>query len=307
MNSIKIFSPATLSNIGPGYDIFGMALQAIGDTIELSWREDKHIEIAPIAGFPDIPLEANKNIAGLVASLMLKEQGIDKGLNIHISKNVMPGSGLGSSGSSAAGTAFGLNELMGKPYSQLEVIDFAMQGEAFLAGKAHADNVAPAVMGGFTLVTGYQPLHILKLPPLKNLHIAVVHPQVEVKTVEARKLLPHDISLETHTRQGGQIAGLVAGMATGNLHWIKECMRDLIAEPARKKLIPAYEQAKELALVKGAIGCSISGSGPSIFAFADSEEVANSITEGWQQLYEQQQIDCKCYTSGMNDKGCEVL
>lgn len=307
MKAIKIFSPATISNIGPGYDIFGLALKHIGDTIELSWRSDSKIVIAPVEGFPDLPLAPEKNIAGIVALLMLKDQGLTKGLNISIQKNVMPGSGLGSSGSSAAGTAYALNELLDKPYNELEVVNFAMQGEAALAGKAHADNVAPAVMGGFTLVTGYNPLKVYSIPFPEDMYIAIVHPQVEVKTAEARKLLPSTISLDDHTTQGGNIAGMVAGMTSKNYDWIKQSMGDLIAEPNRAALIPAYSLAKNMALENGAIGCSISGSGPSIFAFTKEEATAKKITEAWQALYEQQAIISKTYTSRINGEGCKIL
>jgi homoserine kinase len=307
MKAIKVFSPATLSNIGPGYDIFGLALEHIGDTIELSWRSDAAIVIAPVNGFPDLPLDPKNNIAGIVAALMLVDQGLQKGLDISIEKNVMPGSGLGSSGSSAAGTAFALNALLGSPYSKLEVVNFAMQGEAALAGKAHADNVAPAVMGGFTLVKGYDPLNVYNIPFPEEMYIAIVHPQVEVKTSEARKLLPTTISLETHTQQGGNIAGMVAGMTVKNYEWIKESMGDFIAEPNRAPLIPAYAEAKSLALEHGAIGCSISGSGPSIFAFTKNKATATKITDVWQLLYEQQGIISKTYTSKINGEGCKIL
>jgi homoserine kinase len=307
MKAIKIFSPATISNIGPGYDIFGLALRHIGDTIELSWRADDQVVISPVEGFPDLPLDPKNNIAGIVALQMLKAQQLTKGLNISIQKNVMPGSGLGSSGSSAAGVAYGLNELLGKPYSQLEVVDFAMQGEAALAGKAHADNVAPAVMGGFTIVAGYEPLKVYKLPFPASLYVAIVHPQVEVKTFEARKLLPKTVSLQTHTKQGGNIAGMVAGMTTSNYQWIKESMDDIIAEPNRAPLIPAYAEAKALALERGAIGCSISGSGPSIFAFAANKETATLICHEWKALYDAQKILSKTYTSLINGDGCTTL
>lgn len=306
-NSIKIFSPATISNIGPGYDIFGLALHGIGDTIELNWVENNRIEIAPISGFPDIPLDPEKNIAGIVAQKMLHQVNESRGIRITISKNVMPGSGLGSSGSSAAGVAFGLNHLLNNKFSQLELIDFAMQGEAALAGKAHADNVAPALMGGFTIVKGYHPLEVFKIPFPEEMHIAVVHPQVEVKTSEARKLLPDQVTLEDHTKQGGNIAGMIAGMTTKNYEWIKASMHDLIAEPKRAQLIPAYEEAKATALKNNAIACSISGSGPSIFAFTKTESEANLICEVWEALYDKHQIPTKTYTSLINGEGCKVL
>jgi len=305
--SIKIFAPATIANIGPGYDIFGLALHNIGDTIEMSLRSDKQIIIDPIDGFTNIPVAADENIAGIVALEMLKALQIPKGLNINISKNVMPGSGLGSSGSSAAGAAFALNELLNRPFSKQELINFAMMGEKATSGKAHADNVAASILGGFTVVKGYDPLTIFNIGFPKDLHIAIVHPQVEVKTSDSKKILKRDMPLEVVTRQCGNVAGLVAGMTTANYDLISLSMNDYIAEPKRSYLIPAYDQVKKLALDNGAIGCSISGSGPSIFAFTKTEKEAAEIGRLWHEVYAEKDIISKTYTSLINPEGCKVV
>ncbi|GAA5025532.1 homoserine kinase [Marivirga lumbricoides] len=306
MDKIKIFAPATIANVGPGYDIFGLALEHIGDTIEMSWRDDDQIQIDPLDGFPEIPVAASKNIAGIVAQEMLKKQNIKKGLNIRISKNVMPGSGLGSSGSSAAGAAFALNELLGKPFSSTELIQFAMLGEKATSGKAHADNVAASLLGGFTIIKGYKPLQIFNIPFPENLYIAVVHPQIEVKTSDSKKVLKKELGLDAVIQQGGNIAGLVAGLMGNDFKLIGASMNDLIAEPIRSFLIPGYHQAKKMVLENGAIGCSISGSGPSIFAFTDGKAKAKEIAKLLSDFYNQLEIDNKVYCSAINKKGCEV-
>ncbi|PTB94887.1 homoserine kinase [Marivirga lumbricoides] len=307
MDKIKIFAPATIANVGPGYDIFGLALEHIGDTIEMSWRDDDQIQIDPLDGFPEIPVAASKNIAGIVVLEMLKKQNIKKGLNIRISKNVMPGSGLGSSGSSAAGAAFALNELLGKPFSSTELIQFAMLGEKATSGKAHADNVAASLLGGFTIIKGYKPLQIFNIPFPENLYIAVVHPQIEVKTSDSKKVLKKELGLDAVIQQGGNIAGLVAGLMGNDFKLIGASMNDLIAEPIRSFLIPGYHQAKKMVLENGAIGCSISGSGPSIFAFTDGKAKAKEIAKLLSDFYNQLEIDNKVYCSAINKKGCEVI
>lgn len=307
MDKIKIFAPATIANVGPGYDIFGLALEHIGDTIEMSWREDEEIHIDPLEGFPEIPVAASENIAGIVVQEMLKKQTIQRGLNIRIHKNVMPGSGLGSSGSSAAGAAFALNELLGKPFSSTELIQFAMLGEKATSGKAHADNVAASLLGGFTIIKGYEPLQIFNIPFPLNLHIAVVHPQIEVKTSDSKKVLRKELGLDAVIQQCGNIAGLVAGLMGNDFKLIGASMNDLIAEPIRSFLIPGYHKAKQLVLENGAIGCSISGSGPSIFAFTEGKLKAEEIAKLLSGFYDQLEIENKVYCSAINEKGCEVI
>ncbi len=306
-DTIKIFAPATIANIGPGYDIFGLALEHIGDTISMQWRTDEQIVIDPLDGFPDIPLDADKNIAGIVATEMLKQQKEKRGLHIHISKNVMPGSGLGSSGSSAAGAAFALNQLMGEPYTAAQLVELAMVGEKATSGKAHADNVAAVIMGGFTVIKGYNPLQVFNIPFPDDIHIAIVHPQVEVKTADSKKILKKEMPLEQVIKQCGNVAGMVAGISSSNYALIASSMHDLIAEPKRAYLIPAYAEAKKLALENNAIGCSISGSGPSIFAFVKTPSEAASICSLWQKLYESIDIPCKTYTSRISPTGAKII
>jgi len=307
MKSIKVFAPATIANVGPGYDIFGLALHNIGDTIEMSIREDDQIIISPIKDFPEIPISEDENIVGIVVKAMLNELKKSVGVNVDISKNVMPGSGLGSSGSSAAGAAFALNELLDRPFKKTELINFAMYGEKVISGKNHADNVAASILGGFTVIKGYDPLKVFTIEFPKKMHIAIVHPQVEVKTADAKKILRSDMRLDQVIKQCGNVAGIVAGMTTGNYDLISDSMNDYIAEPKRSYLIPAYTEAKNSALENGAIGCSISGSGPSIFAFTKTESDASKVCTLWKEIYKKQDIQTKTYTSLINHEGCKAL
>jgi homoserine kinase len=307
MNKVKVFAPATIANIGPGYDIFGLALENIGDFLEMEHTDNNQITIAPVEEFPELPTAAEKNIAGIVASHMLTKLKIDMGLHIKINKNVKPGSGLGSSGSSAAAAAFALNELLDRPFTQMQLIEFAMMGEKSISGKAHADNVAASILGGFTVVKGYNPLQVFNIPFPEHLHIAIVHPLIEVKTADSKKVLKKELILEDVVKQCGNIAGLVAGMTQGNYELIGDSMQDLIAEPIRSFLIPGYRQAKALALENGAIGSSISGSGPSIFAFTKGKEKAELIASIWENYYNNLDIPNHTFCSAINPIGCVVI
>lgn len=307
MNKIKVFAPATIANVGPGFDILGLALEGVGEYLEMELTDTDTISIQPISAFPDLPLGADDNIAGIVAQAMLKKLMINQGLNIRIDKEVKPGSGLGSSGCTAAATAFALNELLGKPFSTLQLVSFAMLGEKATSGKAHADNVAAALMGGFCIIKSYEPLQILNIPFPENLEIVVVHPQIEVKTADSKNILKKEMVLQNVITQMGNVAALISGITTGNYGWIEAGMQDLIAEPFRSYLIPGFAQAKTMALDMGAIGCSISGSGPSIFAFCKDAEQAKAVGKKWKELYTSLAIDSNIYISKINPRGTYKL
>lgn len=307
MKKIKVFAPATIANVGPGYDIFGLALENIGEHICMQLNDTAQIVIQPIMGMPDLPVNPSENIAGIVCQAMLKQLDSKYGLEITIQKDVMPGSGLGSSACTAAASAFALNELLDRPFNQPELISFAMLGEKATSGKAHADNVAASLMGGFCIIKSYQPLEIISIPFPKDLRIVVIHPQIEVKTADSKKILKKEMPLDDVVTQMGNVSALVAGMIAGNLQWIQSGMSDLIAEPIRSYLIPGFQQAKNLALIHQALGCSISGSGPSIFAFCETTEVAKLIGQKWGELYQQLDIKAEIYYSRINQEGTKII
>jgi homoserine kinase len=307
MKKIKVFAPATIANVGPGYDILGLALEGLGEQLEMELLDSNEIIIHPIPDYPDLPLSAEQNIAGIVSKAMLNELGIQQGLGIKIDKGVKPGSGLGSSGCTAAATAFALNELLDQPFSLQRLVEFAMLGEKATSGKAHADNVAASLMGGFCIIKSYQPLEILKIPFPQDLQIVVAHPQIEVKTADSKKILKKEMALQDVITQMGNIAALISGLTTSNFEWIKSGMHDLIAEPIRSYLIPGFAQAKSFAMESGALGCSISGSGPSIFAFCESELQAKTVGDKWKQLYTDLEIDTNIYLSKINPKGTYII
>lgn len=304
---IKVFAPATVANVGPGFDIFGLALEGIGDKLEVSLRDDSAIKIHPIEGYENLPTDPDLNVAGVAIKALLKELDSQQGFEIVIRKRVMPGSGLGSSASSSAAAAYAANELLGSPFSKKELVRFAMEGERATSGKAHADNVTPSLLGGFTLVRSYGPLDVVSIPYPKELYIAVVHPQIEVKTADSKRILKREVALEMAISQWGNVAGLVAGMASGDFDLIGRSLEDHIVEPIRSVLIPGYAGAKHQAITSGALGCNISGSGPSIFALTEGKATAEKVAKAFDEYYTDLGIDHKVYVSGINAEGAKTL
>lgn len=319
--TIKIFSPATVANVACGFDVLGFALEAPGDVISVSITDVPGITIRNEVAGLNMPLDPDKNtttvaikayleyleaaaITGAELSFVLNGS---KGIEVVFHEKIKPGSGVGSSSASAAAGVFGLNELFGRPLAKPELVQFAMQGERAACGAAHADNVAPAVLGGFTLVRSYQPLDIITIPYPTDLYVALVHPQIEVRTEDARRVLPKEVKLTDAVQQWGNVAGLVAGLMKGDHALIGRSLQDVIVEPARSPLIPGYQAAKQAAMDAGALGCSISGSGPSMFALCSSKEIATAVAQAMGQTFTQAGIDNHTYVSGINAEGVRVV
>lgn len=307
VNKIKVFAPATVANVGPGFDIFGLAMEEIGDVLEVSKLDGNKIKIHKVEGYGDLPTDPKKNVVGVAIDAMLKALGLTQGFEIKIRKLVMPGSGLGSSASSSAAAVYAANELLGSPFSKSELVQFAMEGEKATSGKAHADNVAPALLGGFTLVRSYKPLDVVRIKYPKDLYVTVVHPQIEVKTSDSKRILRGEVSLEMAISQWGNVAGLVSGLASGDFELIGRSLEDHIVEPVRSVLIPGYKGAKQQAMEAGALGCSISGSGPSIFALCEGKAAAEKVGATFSQYYCGLAIDHNVYVSAINAEGAKKL
>lgn len=306
MKEIKLFSPATVANVSCGFDALGLALDTIGDEMIFRKTVDKGIKIVKIEG-ADLTYDVNKNVAGVVAQAMLMQQKADFGIEIEIYKNFKPGSGLGSSAASASGTAFAANELLGKPFTLLELTKFAMLGEQAACGSQIADNVSAALYGGFVLVRSYDPLDIVKIPVPEDLVVTVLHPQIEIKTEDARNVLPKDIPLKNAIVQWANVGGLISGLHTNDYQLIADSLKDVIIEPVRKKLIPHFDAVKENALEAGALGAGISGSGPTIFALSKGLDTAKSVAEAMKKVYENTEIHFEVYISKINKQGVIAL
>ena len=305
-NEIKIFSPATVANVACGFDVLGFCLDTIGDNMVIRKTKAKGIRITKIEGY-ELPYEADKNVAGVSALAMYHDLRPDCGFEIEIYKHIKPGSGIGSSSASAAGSVYGMNELLGRPLDKTKLTYFAMKGEALASQCEHADNLAPAIFGGFTLVKSARPLQVLKLPTPPDLFATLIHPQIEIKTSESRAILPKDIPLQNAIAQWANLGSLVHALHTSDYNLIKEALNDVVIEPFRKQLIPYFDNVKTAALEAGALGCAISGSGPSIFALSKGEATAKQVEKAMHQVYSKSDIQFETYVSPINTKGIKTL
>ncbi|AWI26074.1 homoserine kinase [Flavobacterium pallidum] len=306
MNEIKLFSPATIANLSCGFDVLGVCLDNVGDEMIVRKSDVKGVRITKIVG-ADLPLETEKNVSGVAALALLDEMEADCGFEIEIYKKIKAGSGIGSSAASSAGAVFGINALLGNPFSAAALVKFAMQGEKLASGSAHADNVAPALLGGFTLVRSYDPLDIIRIESPPELYATVIHPQIELKTSDARSVLKQNISLKSAIAQWGNVGGLVAGLYTKDYDLIGRSLHDEIVEPIRSVLIPGFDRIKKTAKENGALGSGISGSGPSIFALSKGKETAEKVAGAMCKIYDEMKLPYEIHVSKINDNGIKVL
>lgn len=305
---IKVFAPATVANVACGFDVLGFALNEPGDEVILQTNDSGEVTISKITGDEGkLPLNADKNTAGVVVKQYLAHIGSNQGVDIQLHKRMPLGSGLGSSAASAVASLFAVNELLGAPLSRMELLPFAMEGERIACGAAHADNVAPALLGGFVLVRSYSPLDVISIPFPQDLVATVIHPQIEIRTEDARSILKKSILLKDAIQQWGNIGGLIAGLIQGDHSLIRRSLEDVIIEPVRSLLIPNFDKVKKAALDNGAFGCSISGSGPSIFALSNSLAVAGQIASAMCDELKAIDIECDVYISPINKVGPRVM
>jgi homoserine kinase len=299
---LRVFCPATIANLSCGFDVLGLALEGVGDRMVLRLSEQPGVRISRISG-GSLPLEPERNVAGVAAQALLRASGYGGGVEMEIEKHILPGSGIGSSAASAAGAVWGLNTLLGNPFTLTELTGFAASGEALASGAPHADNVAPALFGGITLIRSYSPLDIARVhcPPL--LHAVVLHPQIELKTSDSRSLLKKTITLQQGIRQWGNVGGLITGLFTEDYGLISRSLEDGIVEPVRSLLIPGFGKLKEAALQAGALGFGISGSGPSVFALTRGAELARQVGEALRESYVPLGIPFNLYVSAISPLG----
>ncbi|WP_339657304.1 homoserine kinase [uncultured Maribacter sp.] len=305
-NEIKVFCPATVANISCGFDVLGVALDSVGDEMIVRKVPQKGIQITKISG-QNLPKETLNNVAGVAGNAFLLAADYDGGFEIEINKKIKPGSGIGSSAASSAGAVWAMNHLLENPFNKTELVKFAMEGERLASDVAHADNVAPALFGGFTLVRSYNPLDIITIPAPSELYVTIIHPQIEIKTSDSRKILKTTISMETAIKQWGNVGGLVAGLFKEDYQLIGRSLEDHIVEPIRSILIPGFDEVKKVSLEAGAIGSGISGSGPSIFAFSKGKETALKVGNVMKSVYEKIGIAYEIHVSKVNMEGVKLL
>ncbi|MBF9253756.1 homoserine kinase [Pontibacter sp. 172403-2] len=304
MKSIKVFAPATVANVSCGYDVLGFAVSQPGDEVVMHLNSSGKVSLDVIMGDEGrLPRDPAQNTASAVVINYLKHIGVAQGLSIELYKKMPFGSGLGSSSASAVAGLVAVNELMGRPLTREQLLPFAMEGERLACGYAHADNVAPALLGGLVLVRSYHPLDVVKLPVPEGLACALLYPHVEIPTKEARSIIKSQVPIEDAVTQWGNVAGLVAGFCTGNLDLIGRSMQDVIIEPVRAMLIPYFYEMRQLALDHQALGFGISGSGPSVFALCRNEDAAKQVTQVLSGMLSEKNIGCDTFVSSINLEG----
>jgi homoserine kinase len=307
--SIKVFAPATVANVVCGFDVLGFAVNEPGDEVVMRITNKPGITISKITGDNGrLPLDPLKNTVSVSVQHYLQSiNRTDIGLDIELHKKMPIGSGLGSSSASTVAGLFAAKTLLGDETDAVKLLPFAMKGEEMACGHGHADNVAPALLGGFVLIRSYEPLDIVRLPHPKELYCAIVFPDVDVPTREARQIIRNKIQMKDAVTQWGNIAGLVSGLFMNDIDLIGRSMKDILVEPVRSMLIPDFYKMREMAMNMGAVSFGISGSGPSVFAFTRDEETAKQITQKLQQHLTSIHIGSNIYVSDINDKGPKVI
>ncbi|ADF52592.1 homoserine kinase [Zunongwangia profunda SM-A87] len=306
MEEIKVFAPATVANLSCGFDVLGCCLDNVGDEMIIKKNDLHKLRITKLEG-QDLPLEVDQNVAGVAVKAMLEKLQSNEGFDIEIYKKIKAGSGIGSSAASSAGAVFAVNKLLGAPLKNIELLPFAMEGERLASGNAHADNVAPALLGGFTLVKSYEPLEVLSLPSPEELNVVILHPQIEVKTKDSRAIIKRNISLDKAVSQWGNLGALVSALYTNDYELLGRSLKDEIVEPIRSILIPYFDEIKTISLESGALGFGISGSGPSVYAMCRGEENAEKVKSSIAQFMEKQSITYDLHLSKINPEGVKIL
>jgi len=306
MDSIKVFSPGSITNLSCGYDILGLCLQNRGDEITVSKTNKKGIIIKSIEGHV-LTKDINKNVAGIAAQALLKNININYGFEIEIKKGIKPGSGIGSSAASSAGTVYAINQLLDSPFSHLDLIKYSMEGERFVSGSYHADNVAPIILGGITLVRSIDAIDVIKLPSPKSLEVIIVRPNIEIKTSDSRKVVKKKIKIEKMVQQSANLGSFISSLYTEDFDLMSKSVVDEIIEPDRSMLIPEFDKIKKISIDSGAIAVGISGSGPSIFSLSNNISLSNKILDNFTNHYDKLRIDYDGFISKINTAGIKIL
>lgn len=308
MKTVHAYAPATVANVSCGFDVFGFAVEAPGDEVILTLSPEPGVRLTRIEGDDGrLPLAADKNTAGVAITAYLKAIGSDQGVEIVLKKNLPLGSGMGSSAASSVAGLVGVNHLMGEPLTRRELLPFAMEAERVACGSGHADNVAPSLLGGFVLIRGYDPLDVVNIPTPDNLFCTLIHPHLELNTLDSRQVLRMNISLKDAIVQWGNIAGLVAGLMKPDFGLISRSLKDVIAEPIRSMLIPGFDAIKLKAVEHGALGSGISGSGPTIFALSTDEETAQNLGRIISAEFGKFKLESEVFVSRINPVGGRIL
>ena len=306
MKIVKVFAPATVANVGCGFDAMGFAFSGMGDIIEMWFNNTDTIEYIFDESI-NLPKDIEKNLMTHALRAIMDASTGRRGVTIKLIQKISPGSGIGSSAASACSAVYAYNILADLGYTDEELIPFALEGECMASGAKHADNVAPCMLGGIVLVRDYHPLDVVRIYPHIKLYCAIVHPDIEVKTIESRAVLKPEIPMPVAVRQWANLGSFVAALYNGDAALLGRALQDYVAEPYRKQFIPGYDELKLAIMKNGAIGTNISGSGPSVFAIAESQATAIKIAYAMRCHFEGLGIECKTYASEICHEGTHLM
>ena len=306
MNSIKVFSPASVSNVCCGFDVLGFSIGGLGDEMIIQKSNSKGVKIKRVTGY-QIPVDAEKNIASVASQALLDYLGIDDGFDIEIKKNIKPGSGIGSSAASAVGAVYGINKILGSPVQKVDLLKFAMQGEFISSDTAPADNVASALHGGLILVNNHENYNIIKLPVPENLLAVVHHPLIEIKTAESRSVLPKTVDINVASNQLASIGGFIHSLHTDDFELMKLILKDYLVEQYRADYVPLFHEIKKICNSRNVICCSISGSGPSVFSLVNGYDKAKELKLICDKTYTKNNVKFNSYITGLNSCGVRIM
>lgn len=309
MKSVRVFAPATVANLAVGYDILGLAIQSPGDEVIIREGTRPGLHITEITGDGGkLPKEILKNTAGYAAMQLLKKLGKEHvALEMQIHKKMEMGTGLGSSAASAVAGVYGVNAFLDFPLTKKEILRFAVEGEQIADGAFHGDNVAPSLLGGIVLVRSNEEMDVIELPVPENLFLAMVYPHIEILTSESRAILSDQVQMKDFIGQTGNIAAFTSALYTSDYAMLGRSLQDLVIEPQRAQLIPEFYALKNISLEHGALGFSISGAGPSMFALCDHKETADKISIAQKTHMDKMGITSDCFTSPINTTGAYLI
>jgi homoserine kinase len=301
------FAPASVGNVGVGFDVLGHSFQAIGDRVTARRTPGPGVTIGAITGVAvDLPREPERNTAGMGVLCMLRDLKLDFGIELAIHKGIPLGSGLGGSAASAVAAVVAANALLPEPLGKLELLKFAMKGEQVASGSVHVDNIAPSLYGGLVLTVGIDNPNVKQIPVPSSVRCVLVHPHMMLSTREARQILNRSIDLSDVIWQSANLAGFLTGCFTGDLQLIRESLEDVIIEPQRQVLIPGFKAVKEGARANGALGCSISGAGPTVFAWCEQQH-AERIRDAMVAAFAAHGLASDAWISTLDPAGARIV
>jgi homoserine kinase len=304
-NRVRAFAPGSIGNVGPGLDILGLAIAGAGDAVTLEWNESD-ASVVEDPGHPDLPRDPLRNTASIAALAVLRRLGVSRGIRIRIEKGLPLSGGQGGSAACAIAGAVAANALAGGTLDHRTLLSAALEAESAVAGR-HLDNLAPSLVGGLVLVRSTEPAEIIRIPVPSSLRVVLAHPDQRLDTRDGRSALPRTIDRDVALQQAANVAAMVAGACLGDLQLLGRAIDDRIAEPARAPLLPGFTSARAAALQAGALGCSISGAGPTSFALAASDAEAERVAAAMVAGYAKSGVSARAIITTVDHQGARLL